>query len=129
MINKIVFSLAVTVLISTLLGLLFYSKFWVVFALGFILQFLFFYILNTVYENRLIEKAQKLKLEEFREQTKHFVLIECPCTEKVKQDVEIRFDKDIVYKCNKCEKNIRAIPDVKTLLQTDPIYFNNDRTR
>jgi hypothetical protein len=129
MVNKIVFSLAVTILVSTLLGLLFYSKFWIVFALGFILQFLFFYILNTVYENRLIEKAQKLKLEEFKEQTKHFVLVECPCNEKVKQDVEVRFDKDIIYKCNKCEKNIRAIPDVKTLLQTDPIYFNNDRTR
>ena len=129
MVNKVAISLILTILVSTLFGLLFSSKFWIVFSLAIIIQFLFFYILNTVYENRLIEKAQKIKLEEFKEQTKHFVLVECPCAEKVKQDIEVRFDKDLIYKCNKCDKNIRALPDVKTLLQTDPIYFNNDRTR
>lgn len=129
MVNRIVISLILTFLVSTLIGLIFLNKFWIVFTLAAIIQFLFFYILNTVYENKLIEKAQKIKLDEFKELTKHYVLVNCPCAERVKQDVEIRFDKDIIYKCNKCEKNIRALPDVKTVLQTDPIYFNNDRTR
>lgn len=126
--SKILFSFLITTLVSTLSGLIYPDKFWWLFSLTFILQVLFFYFVNTIYENRLIEKAKKLKLEEYKELTKHIIQLQCPCSEKVKQDVEVRFDKDILYKCNKCEKGIRAISDVKTLLQTDPIYFN-DRAR
>jgi ABC-type multidrug transport system fused ATPase/permease subunit len=128
MVSKILFSLVITSLVSTLAGLIYVSQFWIIFGLAFILQVLFFYFLNSIYENKLIEKAQKLKLEEYKELTKHIILIECPCADKAKQDVEVRFDKELIYKCNKCDKNIRALPDIKTVLQTDPIYFN-DRAR
>ena len=61
MLNKALFSFGITALVSTLCGLIFISKFWYVFALAFVLQVLFFYFLNTAYENSLIEKAQKIK--------------------------------------------------------------------
>ena len=127
MLIKILFSFLITSLVGVLIGLIFVSKFWYVFSLAVILQVLFFYFLNTVYENRLIEKAQRLKLEEFKEASKQVALVECPCQEKSKQEVEMRFDQDIIYQCNKCGKSCKAAVDVKTLLVTEPIYFN-DRT-
>jgi hypothetical protein len=124
MLSKVIISLAITTLVSILAGLLVISKFWIVFSLVFILQVLFFYFFNTIYENRLIAKAQQLKIQQFREENKNVVTLQCPCAEKIKQDVDIRFDKDIVYECASCKKNIKAIPDVKTILTTEPIYRN-----
>ena len=37
----------------------------------------------------------------------------------------MRFDQDITYKCNNCGKNVKANVDVKTVLITEPIYFND----
>lgn len=128
MLNKVIISIGITSLVSTLAGLLFISKFWIIFSLIFILQILFFYFFNSIYENKLIEKAQKLKLEEFKELNKNVVIVECPCDQKSKQEVDLRYDRDVIYKCKKCDKNIKAISDVKTLLTTDPIYFD-DRAR
>lgn len=125
MLGKILISFCITSLVSTLAGLLFISNFWVIFFLVFILQVLFFYFFNSIYENRLLEKAQKIKLEEFKEKNKHVVLLECPCDQKSKQEVEMRFDVDVVYKCRLCEKNIKAISNVKTIQTTDPIYFDD----
>lgn len=125
MVSKIIISLLITTLVSSLAGLLFVSKFWIVFSLVFILQILFFYFFNSIYENKLIEKAQALKLKEFQELNKHIVTVQCPCAEKNNQNIEMRFDKDIVYECAKCKKNVKAIADVKTILTTDPIYYNN----
>lgn len=125
MLSKILISFGITALVSVLAGLIFVNNFWLVFAFTFILQILFFYFFNSVYENKLIEKAQKLKLEEFKELNKHVVTIECPCDEKTKQDVEMRFDNDVIYQCNKCKKNIKALVNVKTIQTTEPIYFND----
>lgn len=123
MLSRILFSLILTSLVSTLAGLLFASHFWNVFFLVFILQVLFFYFFNSVYENKLIEKAQQLKLEEFKEQNKQIVLVECPCDEKTQQEVSMRFDRDVIYQCGKCKKNIKAMTSVKTIQTTEPIYF------
>lgn len=123
MLRKILISLSITSLISTIAGLIFVSKFWLIFTLVFILQVLFFYFYNNYYENKLIEKAQQLRLEEFKELNKQVVVIACPCSEKNKQEVVMRFDQDVIYKCGKCQKNIKAVIDVKPLLVTEPIYF------
>ena len=125
MLNKILFSVGVTALVSVLCGLIFISKFWYVFALTFIVQVLFFYFLNTIYENSLIEKAQKLRLQQFLEENKQIATIQCPCNQKSMQDVEMRFDQDIIYTCSTCGKNVKAGIDVKTVLVTEPIYFND----
>lgn len=123
MLSKITISLAITSLISVLAGLLFVSHFWNIFFLVFILQVLFFYFFNSIYENKLIEKAQQLKLEEYKELNKQVVMVECPCDEKTKQEVTMRFDKDVIYQCAKCQKNIKALTNIKTIQTTEPIYF------
>jgi len=127
MLKKLLFSFGITTLVSVLFGLIFISKFWYVFALAYILQILFFAGLNTVYENKLIEKAQNLKLQEYIAQSKQVATVQCPCTEKNMQQTEMRFDQDVIYTCNKCGKSVRADVDVKTVLITEPIY-TNDRT-
>ena len=53
------------------------------------------------------------------------VMVQCPCDEKVRQDIEMRFDMDVIYQCNKCNKNIKVVSDIKTLLTTEPIYSND----
>jgi len=125
MLNRVLISLGITSLVSVLFGLIFATHFWYVFALAFILQVLFFYFLNTVYENSLIEKAQLLRIQQIREENKQIATIQCPCGQKNMQEVEMRFDQDVVYSCNTCGKNVKAVVDVKTVLITEPIYFND----
>ena len=125
MLGKIIISILITTLVSILAGLIVPGNFWTVFVFAFVLQVLFFYFFNSIYENRLIEKAQQIRLEELKEINKQIVTVQCPCDEKVRQDIQMRFDRDVIYECNKCKKNIKAISDVKTLLTTEPIYFND----
>ena len=125
MLNRVLISLGITSLVSVLFGLIFATHFWYVFALAFILQVLFFYFLNTAYENSLIEKAQLLRIQQIREENKQIATIQCPCGQKNMQEVEMRFDQDVVYSCNTCGKNVKAVVDVKTVLITEPIYFND----
>lgn len=125
MLVKTIVSLLLTTLVSVLAGLVIPGNFWIVFTFAFILQILFFYFFNSIYENKLIEKAQQLRLEELKEINKNIVNVQCPCDEKVRQEIEMRLDKDVIYQCNKCKKNIKAVSDVKTLLTTEPIYFND----
>lgn len=125
MLVKTIVSLLLTTLVSVLAGLIVPGNFWIVFTFAFILQILFFYFFNSIYENRLIEKAQQLRIQELKEINKNIVNVQCPCDEKVRQEIEMRFDKDVIYQCNKCKKNIKAISDVKTILTTEPIYFND----
>ena len=96
MISKVLISLLITSLVSTLAGLIIPANFWVVFAFAFVIQILFFYFFNSIYENKLIEKAQILKLAELKETSKQIVMVQCPCDEKVRQDIEMRFDMDVI---------------------------------
>ena len=83
-----------------------------------------FYFINTAIENSLIEKAEKIKIQQFVEANKQVAIIECPCGVKNKQEVVMRFDQEVTYVCGKCEKNIKAMIDVKPIIVTEPIYFN-----
>lgn len=127
MVNKVFTSLAITSLISGLLAYIFISHWISVFIIAFILQLVIFYYINTWIENNLIERAMKLRLEERAEQDKQLATIECPCGEKNKQTCQIRFDQENVYECDKCKKNIKATIDIKPVLMTMPIYFDDKK--
>lgn len=125
MVTKLIISLSITAFISTLIGLIVISHFLIAFILSFVAQIAFFYVFNTIYENKTLLDAQRLKNEELKEKNKQIAVIECPCNEKYKQEVDMRFDRDIVYTCLKCEKNIKADITVKAAMTTQPIYFND----
>lgn len=124
MFKRLFVSLGLTSLISGIFALIFISHWVLVFILAFIIQLVAFYFINTTIENILIEKAEKIKLEQFIEANKQVIIIECPCGEKNKQEVVMRFDKDVIYQCGKCDKNVKAMLNVKPVLTTEPIYFD-----
>jgi hypothetical protein len=124
--KNILISFILTCLVSTLVGVL-STNFIAGFALSFFLQFTIFYIGNTLYNNYIITKIEEIKLDQIKELQKQHVTIACPCSEGNKQIVDIKIDSDIIYKCDRCDKNIKATHEVKNFITTQPIYFH-DRT-
>jgi len=122
MLIKILISLGITALISGLLALMFMNHWILVFALSFIVQLLAFYIGNTIYENILIEKAEQIRTQQLIEASKQIATVECPCGERNKQDVQVRFDQEVTYDCSQCGKKIKLDVDIKPILTTQPIY-------
>lgn len=122
---KILRSICLTVLFSALIAALF-THYIIVFFIALVLQFVIFYIGRTMYEDNLTIKLFALQAEREKEAKKQFAIMECPCTEKVKQEVEIIL-VDGEYTCSKCDKKIRTSVEVKNILATDPIMFENPR--
>lgn len=125
MVKNILFSVGVTAVISALFGLFFADKFAIAFSLAFVIQLAFFYFFNTVYANKVLLRAMELKNNELQTLSKSQATVICPCDQKNAQNVDLSVREDIVYECNKCNKNIKAEINVKTVLTTDPIYFND----
>jgi hypothetical protein len=121
---RFVTSIFTTLAVSTLFGLIFYENFVKVALIATIVQFVLFYALNKIYENYLTVKIEEVKNTQIKELNRNIATIECPCEDKNKQPVDIRFDRKISYTCSKCKKNINADPFVNTFLKTDPIYFD-----
>ena len=55
------------------------------------------------------------------EKLKNTVKVLCPCGENQPQDVLLTLNEDTVYKCIKCNKDVRATTNVGTSLLTTPI--------
>ena len=122
--RKILVSFGLTGLVSTLFALLFKSI--VVFFIAFILQILFFYIFNTIYENFLIQKAVKMQIELEKNIKNNFTKVLCPCGENNPQDVKLSLNEDTIYNCSKCKKEVRATTNIGTTLITTPLYTNKN---
>lgn len=123
---KIFASLLITCVVSTLAALIFKDHFWYVFILVTLLQVIISYTFNQVYTNNLITKIERIKIEQIKESSRNLVVVGCPCDETNEQTVDFRFDTKNVYECKKCGKTFTAVADIKTLLTTDPIYFEKN---
>ena len=115
--KKVLLSLSLTLLVSGLFGIIFRD--WLVFGLATILQILFFYFFNTVYENFLIKRAVELNGEIEKGILKNTVQVTCPCG--AKQDVVLSMTEDTIYRCKDCKNEIRATTNIGTALVTTPI--------
>ena len=120
--KKYLYSLIVTLSVSTLFVLLFIDNFKIVFAITTLLQFLLFNIFNTIYENILRKKAIELSIEFEEQRSKNMVNVNCPCGENTQQNILMTLSEDTLYECIKCKREIRASNQVNTLLTTTPIY-------
>ena len=119
--RRLILSFLLTLSVSSLFGFIF--KDWIVFVLATILQFLFFYFFNSVYENWMKNKIMQTSLEMEKIKSKNLVRLSCPSCNYI-QDVEMTFDGAVVYKCTKCEAEVKAEPNVKNYLTTNLIYFD-----
>jgi hypothetical protein len=121
--KKLLTSLTLTLLVSGLFGIIF--KDWLVFGLATILQILFFYFFNTVYENYLTKKVIEASALVEREKLKNTVKVLCPCAENNPQEVLLSFNEDTIFKCQKCNKDVRASTNIGTTLVTTPLVTKN----
>jgi len=119
---KTLTSLFLTLCVSTLFGLLFKDNFYITFAIATLLQFIGFYIFNSVYENILKRKAIELSTEFERERSKSTAVVNCPCGENNQQTISMILNNEKVYECSKCKKSIKAYANISTVLTTNPIY-------
>lgn len=115
--KKILTSLGLTMLVGSLFGLLFKS--FIVFSIAIILQILFFYFFNTVYENFIVQKIVNANIEFEKEKLKNIAQVTCPCG--AKQEVSISMTEDTIYRCKDCKNEIRATTNIGTTLVTTPI--------
>jgi DNA-directed RNA polymerase subunit RPC12/RpoP len=122
--GKLIYSIFLTLSVSSLIALIFKDIFWNVFAVVTILQIISFIFFNRIYTNRLILALEKNKVEQLKESNRNYTHIECPCSEKYNQLVDIRFDMKNIYRCLHCNKDISATPSITTVNTSDPLYFD-----
>lgn len=125
MVSKTFISLFVTTIVSVLFALIFQQVFWYVFILAFIIQIAGFLVYNQIYSNKLILKLEAIKIDQYKESNRNFVDIVCPCSAQTPQRVDFRFDQKIVFECSDCKKTYTIMADLKPVLTTDPVYFDD----
>ena len=115
--KKVLASLTLTLLVSGLFGIIFKS--WLVLILATILQILFFYFFNTVYENYLTKKVIEANSLVEIEKLKNTIRVTCPCGSS--QEVLLSMTEDTIYRCNECKNEIRAAVNIGTAMVTTPV--------
>ena len=121
---QVIKSILITVIISSLFAWIFSNHFVSVFAFTFAFQFVAFYVGRTIYENYIKVELFRIQADREKEAQKRFLMLQCPCSEKNQQDVEINL-QDSSYECAKCKKTINTSVEVKNLLATEPVYFDS----
>ena len=125
MINKVIISLLVTSIVSLLFALIFKDVFWYVFTLAFILQISISLVYNQIYTNKLFLDLETIKIEQLKESSRNLVDIVCPCSAGTPQRVDFRFDQKVIYECTECKKTYIIMADLKPVLTTEPVYFDD----
>lgn len=121
--RKLLTSITLTLLVSGLFGIIF--KDWLVFILATILQVLFFYFFNTVYENFLIKKTLEVNAEIKKLEFDNTIEVTCPCG--ARQNVILSIGEDTIYRCQECKNEIRAAVNIGTAMVTTPIIADNGK--
>jgi hypothetical protein len=123
-VNRLFFQLIVLILVSVLTGVIL-SKFGINLLLGIlagvVLQYAVYNGFIYVLETYTAIKAKKLENEQLRELAYQGVTVTCPCLQRVKEFVPIRFNTPNYYKCGTCAKTVNVFIDTETALVTEPL--------
>lgn len=123
-VGKIIFSFAITLLVSVLGGLFllnFGFNFWVSTIFFFLLQFVGFYFYGEHVKRKNATFQAQLEMQIATELKKITADVVCPCDKKVQTTIPIEMNIDNSYICSQCSKRIGVIVETKTVLKTDPI--------
>lgn len=122
MIKQILISLAVTLVVSTLIafGLTNIFGFWQAFVLSIVMQFALFFVYNNYIINKRSIEEDKLINERLELLSKNYVTFQCPCNEKVFEEV-IYINGENVFKCDKCEEDIKVEVILTPMIKTTPL--------
>ncbi len=123
-VKKILSSFLITSLIS-FLGALFLLNFGFNFLVSlffiFTLQFVFFYFYGERIKRKNAYIEAQLELQMASELKKITADVVCPCDQKTETTIPIHMNSENSYVCGQCNKRVRVLIDVKTVLKTDPI--------
>jgi|SaaInlV_165m_DNA_1040744.scaffolds.fasta_scaffold50532_2 hypothetical protein len=119
-------SLSITVIISLVVGTLFWTlgydpiKASVFTLIG---QLAFFYVFNTIIESKAIFKNKELENERIKEFSKQGTIVPCAyCS--VDNFIPIRFDSDNKFPCTACTKQNSVYINITTAQVTSPLEAN-----
>lgn len=123
MIKRIVFSLLVTLVVSSIVGFIFWPAYGFVrpAVFAFLIQIVIGWAVNSILEQRAAINLEKLANDRIADLAKQSLRLTCPCTKQVQEEVPLRFDKDNFYECSGCNKTVGVRMDVRTALITDMV--------
>jgi|TARA_R100000482_G_scaffold124935_1_gene80104 DNA-directed RNA polymerase subunit RPC12/RpoP len=116
-------SILITLVVSTIFGFII-EPFWKTFIIVTLLQFIVFYFFNTLYQGYVLKKAMQLNITLEKEKQKNSIMLACPSC-NYRQFVEMNLLESVIYKCDQCNTEIKAEPNVKNYITTNPIYFKD----
>jgi hypothetical protein len=94
---------------------------WILALFTLVIQFLGFYAYQTAVVAYYGIQARKIEADMLKELSYQTVEIECPCSLKCKQNVNLRLNEDTQYECIQCQKKLNVVVDVSSLLATNPV--------
>jgi hypothetical protein len=68
-----------------------------------------------------IAKAREVELEITDKMTKQYATVDCPCDQKSSQLVMLNINEENLYKCNKCDKELKCMVGWKSVQTTTPL--------
>lgn len=124
--SKIVKSLALTFLVSSILSWLTYDgatvksfALWLVIYT--IIQFFCHTVFTTCSDFFLVKKLHTQAIEKYNKQLQTSASFSCPCPEKITQLVSLTLSEKNVYTCDKCNKAIGVNISMDNALVTTPV--------
>jgi len=124
MIKKIVFSLVLTILISTGIGFVLQNiiGFWQGTTAAIIIHFLIFYLFNPEKKSREFIDSKKSAFNELL-QTQN-VTVDCPCGQN-SITTPILLNTENIFTCDKCLSKFRVNVVFESVLLTEPFNIAN----
>lgn len=119
----IIRSIIITVIISSIIALLFLNHFWIAFAITTAIQIILFYIVNTIRDVSLY----RLENQRIAEYSKQGMLLKCPCHVQNEEFVPIYLNEPNEYNCGACNKPVSVKIEATTLAATIPIDIDNSQ--
>ncbi len=114
-------SLLITAAVAALFafGLQEFIGFWNTFSLTIGIQFIVFWVINSrqQLDKDTLYSEFETNLDSILELSR--VSVECPCGNYVFKE-EVFMNSDNIYRCPKCNNNIKLDAQIRAVLQTDP---------
>lgn len=112
---------AVTFVFTSVLYMVTHWPIWLLVSLSVVVQFLCHYIYQSFLLAYISANNQKIEADLIKELSYQTVDIDCPCSQKNKQSVNLRLNDDTLYQCNQCQKLLNVNLDITSTLATVPI--------
>ena len=113
--------IAISFILTVFLWYLTHIPWWVLALLTTVIQFLGYYIYQEILITYYGIQARKIEAEMLKELSYQTVEVECPCSSKARQNINLRLNEDTQYECNTCKKRINVVVNISTTLATIPV--------